>query len=158
MNAPDGGRWRVRRRLAPRLGAESLWGRFRRRVARTFRRTGSVVDADPGCLDVFGEGVVVVLTVVVVVLVALFVVLPLLVAVFDLALVLLVAVAGVVARFVFRRPWTVEAVADDGTSYAWRVVGWRASGEQVARVAECIAAGVPPPGPGGEASEPRRPA
>jgi hypothetical protein len=61
---------------------------------------------------------------------------------------LLVAIAGVglIGRIVFRRPWTVEARADDGTMLRWQVIGWRASGEFRARAAESLRAGVIPPG------------
>lgn len=129
----------------PRLGAESVWGRFHRRFRQTVRRAGDVGDADPGCLGVIEEGVVVVLVILVVLAVAVFVLVPMLVAVVDIVIVALLAVLGLVGRVVFRRPWTVEARAGDGASLLWRVVGWRASGEHVARVAELLAAGVTPP-------------
>jgi hypothetical protein len=148
--APDGRRWKVRRRWAPRLGKESAWGRFRHRVGRTARRTGDVVGGgDPGCLDVFGEGILIALAIVAAVLIVLFVLVPLIVAVVDLVFVLLVALLGVVVRIVFRRPWTVEAVADDGERHTWRIVGWRDSGEQITRAAEQLAAGLAPSGPTG---------
>ena len=34
----------------------------------------------------------------------------------------------------------------DGGCLVWRVVGWRASGDHVSRVAELLEAGIPPPG------------
>jgi hypothetical protein len=97
-----------------------------------------------GCLDLLGEGIVVLLVVILVVLAAVFLVIPLLVAVFDVALVLLAAIAGVLVRIVLRRPWTVEARASDGTARQWRVVGWRASGRRRAEITEQLTAGVVP--------------
>jgi hypothetical protein len=147
--APDGRRWKVRRRWAPRLGAESAWGRFRRRVSRTARRTGDLADAPTGCLDVFGEGIAIAVAVIAVTLIVVFVILPLVVAVVDLVFVLLLALLGILARIAFRRPWTVDATADDGEAHTWRIVGWRASGDQVTRAAEHLAAGLAPPAPAG---------
>jgi hypothetical protein len=50
------------------------------------------------------------------------------------------AVAGVVGRVLFRRPWTVDAVDPSGARLAWSVVGWRASGGARRFIAERIAA------------------
>ena len=56
------------------------------------------------------------------------------------------AVGAVVTKVVFRRPWVVEAEALDGPRagrlLAWRIVGWRASGQQVVDVARRLEAGV----------------
>lgn len=143
--APDGRTWVVQRRWVPRLGAESLWGRFHRRFRQTMRRAGDAADIDPGCLDVIGEGLVAAIAIILTVLLVIFVVVPLLVAVVDVAVVVLLALVGLAGRVLFRRPWTVEARASDRSRLVWRVVGWRASGEQVARAAEHLAAGVVPP-------------
>ena len=145
MRSPDGRTWVVRRRWVPRLGAETVWGRFHRRFRQTVKRTSDVADADPGCLDLLGEGLVAAIAVVLAVIVLIFVLIPLLVAVVDVVIVLLLALLGVAGRILLRRPWTVEARADDGAVLVWRVVGWRASGEQVDRAAEHITAGAVPP-------------
>lgn len=110
------------------------------------RRAGDVADADAGCLDVIGEGVVAAIAILLVVLLAIFVVVPLLVAVVDVAIVVLLALLSLVGRVLLRRPWTVEARSPDGPRLLWRVVGWRASGEQVANVAQLLASGAVPPG------------
>jgi hypothetical protein len=39
------------------------------------------------------------------------------------------------ARLLFRRPWVVEAASDTRERRRWRVVGWRASRELLANVA-----------------------
>lgn len=148
MEVRDGSgmRWRVRRRWAPQLlGTESLGRRFRRRFSRVARRTADGADFAPdGCLDVVGEGFVAAIAVLLVVLLVLFVGVPLLFALGELVLVLLAAAAGAVARIVFRHPWTVDALADDGTHRTWRVVGWRAAGAARHVVADALAAGVEP--------------
>ena len=142
---PDGRTWVVRRRWGPRLGAQTVWGRFHRRFRQTLRRTGDLADVDPGCSLDLGEGIVVVVLVILFLLLAVFVAIPLLVALLDLLLVVLLAIAGVVARVAFRRPWTVEATAGDGTRLRWRVVGWRASGVRRGEVAQLLGAGIVPP-------------
>jgi len=109
---------------------------------KTVRRTLEV--ADPGCLDVFGEGIVAGLVIILVILAAVFLVIPLLVAVFDVGLVLVAAMAGVLVRIVLRRPWTVEARASDRETRRWRVIGWRTSGRRCTEISEQLAAGVVP--------------
>lgn len=52
----DGRRWVVRRRWMPRLGTETLWGRFHRRFRKVFERVGDAADVDPGCGELLGEG------------------------------------------------------------------------------------------------------
>ena len=136
--APDGRTWRVRRQWVPRLGQETLWGRFRRRFGRTFRRTADLADFDPGC----GEAIVEGLVVLVVVLVAIFVGIPFLIALLDVRLLLLLAVLALLARLLLRRPWIVEASADDGRSITWRVRGWAESGRRCAEIEERLRAGL----------------
>jgi hypothetical protein len=150
---PDGRGWVVRRRWAPRLGAGTLLGRFRRFVG-PLRRQGDKARknadgiVDVGCLfDELGLvliaiGVVLVLVLIVVVV---FVV-PLVLAVVDVVVVLLVTGVGLVGRIAFRRPWTIEARAADGTTQTWQVVGWRASRERRDEIADLLAAGVRPVG------------
>ncbi len=130
IEAPDGRTWMVRRRWVLRLGSETVWGRFRRRIRQTLRRLGKAVDAEPGWVDVVGEGIVTGILFIVATLLIIFVGLPLLIAVVDLAIVLVVAVVGLLARVVLRRPWTIEARVSDGTTLRWRVTGWRARGQR----------------------------
>lgn len=142
--APDGREWRVRRRWLPRLGSDSLWARFRRRTRRTRDMAGDLADADPGCLDVLGEGFVFAIGVVAGAIVLIFIVIPLLVALVDVLVLLVLLVLSVLARIVLRRPWTVEARTAADEVRTWRVVGWRASGQRRDEVAAAIAAGVDP--------------
>lgn len=140
--------WTVRRRWVPRLGRETLWGRFQRRFRRVVHRvTEGAEVADPGCLELLGEGVAVAVAVILGILLLAFVVIPLLVAVVDVLIVLLLGVLGILARILLRRPWVVEARTAGERTVFWRVVGWRASGDERDRVAEWIAAtGTVPPG------------
>ena len=140
--ASAGGTWHVRRRWAPRhLGAQTIWARFVHRSRRVRRRATEVGDLpDPGCAADLAEGIVAFLVVVAIVLFLIFIGLPFLVALGELVLVLVLALAGVVGRVLFRRPWTIDAVAPDGTHHEWAVVGWRASGAARRLVADRVAA------------------
>lgn len=138
----------MRRLWAPRLGGERLWSRFRRRTRWARRRTGDLAEvADPGCaLDVLGD-LFVAVGIVLVVLFVVFVGLPLLLALLDVLVIVLLTAVGIVARVLFRRPWLVEATGGDQMRRTWRVVGWRASREAVDDIADTLAHGhAPPPG------------
>lgn len=141
----DGKVWTVRRRWAPRVFGDSLWSRLRRRVKGVRHRGEAVADVgDAGCLlDLFSE-LAVVLVVAVVVLLVVLVAVPLLVALVDVVLVLVLTAGSVVGRVVFRRPWTIEARADDATTHTWKVVGWRAAHAHRDEVAASLEAGIVP--------------
>jgi len=64
---------------------------------------------------------------------------PFLIALGELLLVLLLAVGGAVARILFRRPWTVDAVGPSGDHHRWEVVGWRRSGAARRFIAQRLA-------------------
>jgi hypothetical protein len=142
----------VRRRWAPRFGSETLLGRFRRWVG-PLRRQGKKVQrnadgiVDVGCLfDELGLVILAIALVVLLVVIVLVVfVVPLVLAAVDVVVVLVVAGAGLVGRVAFRRPWTIEARADDGTVQTWKVVGWGASRERAGEIAQLLDAGVSPP-------------
>lgn len=70
------------------------------------------------------------------------VILPLVLAVVELVVLVVAFVLGVAARFVFRRPWIVQTsrVGHPGR-VAWKVVGWRRSGEVVDELARRLQAG-----------------
>lgn len=136
--------WKVKRRWVPRLGADTLWNRFRRRIRKTIRRAGDAADVSDGCLDL-GDGIIAGIAIVIVALVAIFVVLPLLVAVVDLAILLILALGGLIARVLFRRPWLIDARDGTGRVLRWRVVGWKASAERVTDIRQQLAGGVVPP-------------
>jgi hypothetical protein len=105
------------------------------------RRTAEIGDfAEPGCAFDIAEGIVVVLVVVALVLFLIFVGIPLLIALGELLLIVVLAVAGVVGRVLFRRPWTVDAIDPAGTRHAWSIVGWRASRDARRFIADRIAA------------------
>ena len=136
------GVWHVRRRWAPRhLGSHTIWGRFRHRSRRVRRRTTEWGDVpDPGCAPDLAEGIVVFVVAIALIAFLIFIGVPFLIALGELVLVLVLAVAGVIGRVLFRRPWTVDAVGPDGEHHAWSVVGWGASGEARHFVADRIVA------------------
>lgn len=146
VRSPDGRRWKVRRRWVPRLGTERVLAKIRHQVP-TDERNGSGGGGDARSWMPFAEidVVAIALLVVVLVLVALVVVLPLVFALVDLAILVVLAVVGIVGKVVFRRPWVVEAVTDRGKRHEWRVVGWRRSGERCREIAQSLEAGVIPP-------------
>jgi hypothetical protein len=153
VTTPGGEVWQVRRLWAPRLGGERLWTRIRRRIRRAPEHVDVTSGADAGCLsDLFDEFFVVLAVVVVVALVVVAGYLLVFV-LLDIVLVALLTVLALAARIVFRRPWVIEATSGDeidggaaGVAHrTWRVVGWRASGEAVDRIAEALAYGMPTP-------------
>lgn len=144
---PTGQRWRVKRQWAPRLEGRGLRARYRQRRDRR-RQAGkgwsSWVDVPAGD---FSDSLAAVAVVVVGLVLVVFLVVvgaPLVLAVIDLVVVAGVVIGGVVARVLFRRPWTVEAVADDGRRSATRAVGWRASARARDELAERIGGGLAP--------------
>ena len=144
MAAPDGRVWVVRRRWTPRLSGETAGERFQGRLSVV---AGNLRGGSPlhpwfgifryGCLAPVG-------LVLIVTLVVVFVLAPLVVAIAELLVVLVLGASALVARVVFRRPWAVEAVADDGEILSWRVVGWRASRAKVGDTADHLATGLRP--------------
>lgn len=148
--APDGTAWVVRRRWMPGRDTSSLWDRFRRRVRHVGRRArgaGEGLDAAADGAELLGGTVAALVAAVAVVLLLVFVVVPLLLALAEVAALLVVAGLILMARVVLRRPWVVEAVPDAGVVQRWDLVGWQASGAACLAVAQRLEAGIlPPPG------------
>lgn len=140
----DGRRWRVGRQWTPRIGSETVLGRFRRRYRQATKRV-DVADAGHGCLELLGEGLAIAAVALAVLLLLVFGGLPILLALVDVVVVILLGLLGIAGRILLRRPWTVEAVGPDGTTAEWRVVGWRASGELVREIKRRIEQGEPLP-------------
>lgn len=136
VTAPDGGRWRVRRRWMERTfdPIESL----RRHFGDAFKGRGF----DP--LDGFDffDSVTVTLVIAGALLLILFVILPLLGVAAELIVVLAALGFGLFSRLVLRRPWIVEAKPlGGGETRRIAVRGWRASARAVDEVASRISAG-----------------
>jgi hypothetical protein len=133
---PQGRTWRVRRRWVHRSVG------WRSELADPL----DVVHPDVSLLDVDDDlGVLAVIGIVVtaVATLAVFVlfVVPAVVFVVELLLVAVAIALGAVGRIVLRRPWTVEArVRGTNEGREWKVVGWRASGRLVERMADRIRA------------------
>jgi hypothetical protein len=143
----DGRRWQVRRRWVTFLGEDSASERFRRRLRRARDRAEGSDVLDFLALPSGDDPISVVLGVLglLFVLLALaFFGFPLLVALVELLLLAALIALVLVARVVLRRPWAVQARADDGTSLWWRVVGWRASGRKIDEVTQLLEAGIDP--------------
>lgn len=76
---------------------------------------------DPGCAPDIAEGILVFNVVVAVVLFLIFIGIPLLIALGEPLFIVLLALAGIVGRVLFRRPWTVDAVSPAGAHDTWSV-------------------------------------
>jgi hypothetical protein len=140
--APDGRVWTVGRR----------WVRHRPRLRRRDRDSDSGADAaDAGSFwgdflsfdDITPAGILAALAIAVAVALLFLVVWPLVAIAIELLIVLLLALAGIVGRVLFRRPWTVEA-RGARDHLTWEVPGWRASGELVEDIGRRIVAGEDP--------------
>ncbi|HEU4703853.1 MAG TPA: hypothetical protein VFS37_15340, partial [Conexibacter sp.] len=113
VTAPDGTRWRVRRRWLNRP-APKPWTRWRRKGRRMddgSEAAGWGLDALMGADSIAGlVAVVAAIAALVLLVIAL---LLLLGVVFELALFAFVVGSGLFGRVVLRRPWTIEAVNVD---------------------------------------------
>jgi hypothetical protein len=145
VRAPDGQTWVVRRRWTPRIGDDSIWSRLRRRSQRSAKHADTAGGYSLFSAFVVDDFAVVVRWVVIVVVATLLIVLSAFAAVVEVALLTLLVIAGVVSRVLLDRPWTIEAVPDDGASLAWLESGWRASTDRRDHIATLLEAGITPP-------------
>jgi len=76
-----------------------------------------------------------------------FAVIPLLLILFDILVVLVLFIAGITARVLLRRPWTVVATRIDGVEIEREVVGWRASRDEMATMRKQLEQGLISPAP-----------
>lgn len=60
---------------------------------------------------------------------------PIVLALLDVVLLLVLTAGGIVARVLLRRPWTVQATTADGSVLERQVVGWRRAGDEVRALA-----------------------
>jgi hypothetical protein len=137
VRSPDGREWRIGRRWLPR----------RPRLGRVDVPDLGVPDLGVGAddLGIVGTILLVIVGVVVAVFVALVLFNVIAIAI-ELTLVIVLLVAGIVGRVVFRRPWQV--VARSGSdSFSWRVVGWLRSRRVIADVGAQLAGGAREPRP-----------
>jgi hypothetical protein len=157
VTAPEGTPWNVRVVWAPR------W----RALARRFggwrsKRSGGSGDAldnalQVGDLPTSGRGgggldlgdeiaAIAIILVAFVLGVALFwwVLLPLLLVMLDIVIVLILLAMSIVARVLFRRPWTVEATAPGQGRITNHVVGWRAALRRRDEIADSLRHGLRP--------------
>lgn len=160
VTAPEGTGWNVRVVWAPR------W----RALARRFggwraKRTGNSAGVVDGALQVGGDiptsggggggggldlgdeiAAIAIILVVFVLGAALFwwVLLPLLLVMLDVVIVLILLAASILARVLFRRPWTVEATAPGHDRLTTHVVGWRAALRRRDEIADSLRHGLRP--------------
>lgn len=94
--------------------------------------------------DSLGGFVMVIFGIVAVVIAILFV-LPAFIFLAEVLIVALLVVGAIAIRVLFRRPWLVDAVADDGTRWSWKVVGYNRSRAVVDELAGLLQKGVANP-------------
>ena len=148
---PQGRHWRVSVRMLP-------WGlRWRGPRARKNRPGDSNQEVrkprwydgfDIPDLTLFDEGFggfVAVLLLIVAIAVAFLFVLPAFILLIEVVLVALLVVGAILLRVVFRQPWLVDAVANDGTHMTWKVVGYRNARRVVEELGSLISKGTATP-------------
>jgi hypothetical protein len=139
--APDGGRWRVRRRWMerPLPNLRKLWRQNRREVSG-----GDLIDASFSldAIDSLWPALAFALFALLIILVLL----PLLGVALELIAVLFLLASGLFSRVVLRRPWivTAEKLGDPEERVAFAVKGWRGSSEALRELRTTIAATGPP--------------
>ncbi|HVM40867.1 MAG TPA: hypothetical protein VM618_08845 [Acidimicrobiia bacterium] len=162
--APDGSTWTVARRWTPRRKLRDL--RWRREEWATTTSAGTkradehddesradekdrswLLDVlDPTVFfDDLPGGILAVIVIAAALVLFAFVVWPLLLVLFDVVVIVLLTLAGVVGRIVLRRPWIVEAEGSNGERHEYRVVGWRDSQRLVTDLAFALETGRPLP-------------
>jgi hypothetical protein len=139
--APDGTRWRVRRRWLDRP-LPDLRKRF-----NEYRRENSgdlLFDASWG-VD-FGDSVWASLALAFFVAILVVVLLPLIGLALELILVVLLLGSGLVGRLLLRRPWSIEAqdLGGEQRPASYAVKGWGRSGRAVEEIATAIETSAPP--------------
>lgn len=141
VTAPDGVRWRVRRRWLQRSPPKpwTRWRRNRKRSDDGEVAAGWLPDALLTGADSLG-GIGLVIGAVVVIAMFVFLLLPLIGIAFELALLIGFVLSGLFGRVVLRRPWTIEAVSPDAPARrrAFAVTGWRRSRRSLAALAAAI--------------------
>jgi len=138
VTAPDGGRWRVRRRWV-----ERPLPNLRRRFKANRKEAADGMEWLP--LDGLDSPAAMIAGVVFIALLVL-VVLPLLGVALELIALLLLIASGLFGRVVLRRPWivTAEKLGDPEERVAFAVKGWRDSSEALRELRTTIAAAGPP--------------
>ena len=145
VQAPDGSLWTIKR----------VWIPFRPRW-RAKKPEGSLdaldgADVVSSLDDPLGCGIAIAIAIAVVVIgfIGWVFVLPVLIFLGEVVLLLLAVVLGIVARVLFRRPWTIEVRKRSARAEPVRVpaVGWRGSRERIEELANEIRHGRGPAAP-----------
>jgi hypothetical protein len=148
VQTPQGEVWQVRVVWQPRWSA--LVRRFGgwRRKRKGAREGIDALDTASGCDGDLGAIVFGIVLFVVGGLLLWFFLLPLLLLAVDIIVVIVLLAAAIPARVLLRRPWTVEAVTDDGQNekvFSVDIVGWRRALETRDDIADKLGKGVPAP-------------
>ena len=144
---PQGEAWQVRVAWQPRWSALARrFGGWRRR-RKAARHAFDVLDVGSGCADDLG-GFAIGIVLLVLGGLLLWFLLPVLLLVVDVLVVILLLAAAIPLRVLLRRPWTVEAVADDGRTekvFSTDIVGWRRALDMRDDIVAKLGMGMPAP-------------
>jgi hypothetical protein len=144
--APDGARWRVRRRWLDRPLPDL---RERLQANRKDVSIGNILDSSSHAdfSHAFqGDSPAAVIAAIVILILVVFVLLPLLGVALELIALAFLLGSGLIGRVLLGRPWIVEAVNLDYPKQraALEVKGWRKSSETLKELRDEVAAGVSP--------------
>lgn len=142
------GNWQVHRRWTPRrLRPDSVWQRLKNRSRKGRRALDYADAASPpgGCGIDLLEGIVVVIFLLLALVFIFMVGIPLLIAIGELVILLLLVIIGLISKVLFRRPWTIDATSPENEITEWHVIGWRKSVMARDYVADRIRIGAPLP-------------
>ncbi|MGD9795829.1 MAG: hypothetical protein AB7V43_20370 [Acidimicrobiia bacterium] len=143
---PRGTEWTIARRWLPRYEGRGLRERWRQHARRRSSRERS---SDSSWWDLLNvgdvgdslSGFLIAIAVIIAALLLIFFGLPLLLALFDVVVVIVMAVVGVISRVVFRRPWSIDARSSTGERRSIEVVGLREGRRAIASLRDDIASG-----------------
>ncbi len=153
VHDPQGRRWNVSVRMLP-WGVRWRGPRIRRKEhaeetadgVRERRWYDWVDVGDPlVALDEGLGGFAVVLLVLTAIVIGVLFVLPAFILLVELLIVATLVLGAVAVRVLFRRPWLVDAVSDDGQRLTWKVVGYARSREVTHEFANLLGKGVANP-------------
>ena len=139
-----------------RVAWQPRWSALVRRFGgwrRNRKRKGDsgaldALDATAGCGDDLGAIVFGIILFIVGGLLFWFLLLPMLLLLVDAIVVIVLLIAAIPLRVLLRRPWTVEAVSDDGRTekiFSTDIVGWRRALDTRDDIATKLGQGFPPP-------------
>ena len=137
--------WKLRWR-GPRTGRQRRSTRARDEKYRASRWYDSLDFGDPfAMLDEGLGGFALALLAIIAIVIAILFVLPAFILLVEVLIVAFLVLVATLIRVLFRQPWLVDAVGDDGTHLTWKVIGYAKSRRAVEDIASLLGKGVASP-------------